>query len=91
VVDPRWVKPVNPALVALARSHRAVVTVEDNGRVGGVGAAITQTLQDGGVNVPVRVVGIPQRFLDHAKRAQILERLGLTGAGVADAARSALG
>jgi 1-deoxy-D-xylulose-5-phosphate synthase len=91
VVDPRWVKPVNPALVTLARRHRAVVTVEDNGRVGGVGAAITQALQDAGVDIPVRVVGIPQRFLDHAKRASILDAVKLTGVGVSAAARSALG
>ena len=90
VVDPRWLKPVNPALAELARRHRAVVTVEDNGRVGGVGAAITQALQDAGVVVPVRVLGIAQEFLKHAKRAAILEHLGLTAEGVADAARTAL-
>jgi 1-deoxy-D-xylulose-5-phosphate synthase len=90
VLDPRWVKPLDPALVELARKHRAVVTIEDNGRVGGVGAAVSQALQDAGVTRPVRVLGIPPQFLDHAKRPAILERLGLTGAGVAAAARSAL-
>jgi 1-deoxy-D-xylulose-5-phosphate synthase len=91
VVDPRWVKPLDPALIELARAHRAVVTAEDNGRVGGVGAAVTQALQDAGVSVPVRVLGIPQEFLSHGKRPAILERAGLTAEGVAAAARSALG
>jgi len=77
VVDPRWVMPVSPALVELARSHRLVVTVEDNGRVGGVGAALLSTLNDARVTTPVRVHGIPQEFLDHAKRGVILERIGL--------------
>src|SRR3954468_2188246 len=36
VVDPRWVMPVDPALVELAREHRLVVSIEDNGKVGGV-------------------------------------------------------
>ena len=90
VVDPRWVKPVNPALIDMARRHKAVVTVEDNGRVGGVGAAISQALQDAGVDRPVRVMGIAQEFLEHGKRAGILERLGLSGPGIAAAARSAL-
>ncbi len=90
VVDPRWVKPLDPALVALARAHRAVVTVEDNGRTGGVGAAVTQLLQDEGVTLPVRVLGIPREFLEHAKRPAILERLGLTAEAVAVAARGAL-
>ena len=53
VVDPRWVKPVDPAIVELARQHRLVVSVEDNGRVGGCGATLLQTLNDAGVTTPV--------------------------------------
>ncbi len=78
VVDPRWVKPVDAALVELARDHRLVVCVEDNGIVGGVGSALLQTLNAHGVSTPVQLHGIPQEFLDHAKRAVILERVGLT-------------
>ncbi|HET7196130.1 MAG TPA: 1-deoxy-D-xylulose-5-phosphate synthase [Nocardioides sp.] len=78
VVDPRWVKPVDPALVELARNHRLVVSVEDNGRVGGCGAVLLQTLNDAGVTTPFRLHGIPQEFLGHAKRAAILERIGMT-------------
>jgi 1-deoxy-D-xylulose-5-phosphate synthase len=78
VVDPRWVKPVDPAIVELAREHRLVVSVEDNGRVGGCGTALLQALNDAGVDTPFRLHGIPQEFLGHAKRAAILERIGLT-------------
>ncbi|MEN0070322.1 MAG: 1-deoxy-D-xylulose-5-phosphate synthase [Propionicimonas sp.] len=78
VVDPRWVKPVDPAIVELAREHRLVVSLEDNGRVGGCGAVLLQTLNDAGVTTPFRLHGIPQEFLGHAKRAAILERIGLT-------------
>ena len=78
VVDPRWVKPVDPALVELARTHQLVVSIEDNGIVGGCGAVLLQTLNAAGVTTPVRLHGIPQEFLDHAKRAAILERIGLT-------------
>src|SRR4051812_22102696 len=78
VVDPRWVKPVDPALVDLARQHRLVVSVEDNGVVGGCGSVLLQTLNDEGVETPVRLHGIPQEFLHHAKRGVILERIGLT-------------
>jgi 1-deoxy-D-xylulose-5-phosphate synthase len=79
VIDPRWVKPVDPAIVELARQHRLVVTVEDNSRAAGVGSMIAQALRDGGVTTPLRDFGIPQRFLDHAKRARILSAIGLTG------------
>ena len=83
VVDPRWVKPVDPALVKLARDHRLVVTVEDNSRVGGVGAAIAQSLRDADVRTPLRDFGIPPEFFEHAKRAVLLERIGLSGQRIA--------
>jgi 1-deoxy-D-xylulose-5-phosphate synthase len=90
VVDPRWVKPIDPALVRLAGDFGLVVTLEDNGRQGGVGAAFTQAVRDAGIATPVQVHGVEQEFLDHAKRDVILDRLGLTPAGVADATMVAL-
>jgi 1-deoxy-D-xylulose-5-phosphate synthase len=83
VVDPRWVAPVDPSVVDLARRHRFVLTIEDNGRVGGVGSRIAQALRDAGVRTPLREAGIPQEFLDHAKRAAILTEIGLTGQSLA--------
>jgi len=83
VVDPRWVKPLDPALVALARGHRLVAVIEDNSCAGGVGDAVARLLRDAEVDTPVRTFGIPARFLDHAKRAEILSDLGLTGRDLA--------
>ena len=83
VVDPRWVKPVDPALVDLAREHRLVVSVEDNGVVGGCGSMLLQTLNEQRVETPVRLHGIPQRFLDHAKRGAVLDHIGLTAQTIA--------
>ncbi|GAA3429800.1 1-deoxy-D-xylulose-5-phosphate synthase [Streptosporangium nondiastaticum] len=83
VVDPRWVKPLDEALVTAAAAHRLVVVVEDNGRVGGVGDAVARLLRDADVDVPVRTYGVPQRFLDHAKRAKILSDIGLTSQDIA--------
>jgi len=78
VVDPRWVKPVDPSLLSLVARHRLVVTVEDGLRVGGVGAVLTQALQGVEVDVPVRSFGIPLAFLDHGSRAEVLAECGLT-------------
>jgi len=83
VVDPRWVKPVNPVLIDLARQHSLVVSIEDNGETGGCGAVLLQTLNAAGVTTPFRLHGIPQQFLDHAKRARILEQIGLTPQAIA--------
>ena len=90
VVDPRWVKPVDPALPALAAEHRMVVVVEDNGRAGGVGSAVAQALRDAGVDVPLRDFGIPQQFLAHAKRGEVLADIGLTPAEIAGGIGAAL-
>ncbi|MBB5083042.1 1-deoxy-D-xylulose-5-phosphate synthase [Nonomuraea endophytica] len=83
VVDPRWVKPLDDALVVAAAAHKLVAVVEDNGKVGGVGDAVSRLLREADVDVPVRSYGIPQRFLDHAKRAKILGQIGLTGQDLA--------
>ncbi len=83
VVDPRWVSPVPAELVALAASYDLVVTVEDNGRVGGVGARVSQALRDAGIDVPTRDVGIPPRFLQQGSIAQVMNEIGLTAQDVA--------
>ncbi|MEU2940133.1 1-deoxy-D-xylulose-5-phosphate synthase [Nocardiopsis alba] len=78
VIDPRWVKPLDEALVAEAAEHSVVAVVEDNGRTGAVGDAVSRLLRDHEVDVPVRTFGIEQEFLDHAKRDRILQQQGLT-------------
>jgi 1-deoxy-D-xylulose-5-phosphate synthase len=77
VVDPRWVKPVDPALAGAAARYRLVVTVEDNSLAGGFGDAACRLLREAGVGTPVQTYGLPQEFLAHAKREEILEETGL--------------
>ncbi len=78
VVDPRWVVPVPQSIVSLAAEHRIVVTIEDGIRVGGIGTRIRQDLREAGVDTAVTELGLPDEFLDHGTRAEILERVGLT-------------
>jgi 1-deoxy-D-xylulose-5-phosphate synthase len=78
VVDPRWLKPVDEALVVAARQHRLVAVAEDNGRAGGFGDAVCRLLRDHDVDVPVKTFGLPQEFLAHGTREEVLEEVGLT-------------
>jgi 1-deoxy-D-xylulose-5-phosphate synthase len=78
VVDPRWLKPLDEALVAAARKHSLVAVVEDNGRVGGFGDAVCRLLRDHDVETPAKTFGLPQEFIEHGERAEILAEVGLT-------------
>jgi 1-deoxy-D-xylulose-5-phosphate synthase len=78
VIDPRWVIPVAPSIISMARDHRIVISIEDGIRVGGVGTRIRQELRAAGVDTAVDEIGLPDEFLDHASRNEILTEVGLT-------------
>jgi 1-deoxy-D-xylulose-5-phosphate synthase len=78
VVDPRWVVPVPTSIIELAATHRLVITIEDGVRVGGIGTRVRQDLRGAGVDTAVTELGLPDEFLEHGSRAEILEEAGLT-------------
>lgn len=77
VIDPRWVIPVADSVVDLAATHAVVMTLEDGVVTGGVGSRVQQRLCDAGVTTPVLVRGVPDEFLPHASREQLIEQVGL--------------
>ncbi|MGA5465252.1 1-deoxy-D-xylulose-5-phosphate synthase [Mycobacterium sp. NPDC050041] len=83
VVDPRWVLPVPEAIAELARAHKLVVTLEDNGVAGGIGSAVSATLRRNEIDVPCRDVGLPQQFFAHASRSEVLADVGITDRNIA--------
>ncbi|MFC4602803.1 1-deoxy-D-xylulose-5-phosphate synthase [Rhodococcus kronopolitis] len=83
VLDPRWVLPVPASVVELAQQFRMVVTLEDSGVHGGIGSSVSAAMRGAGVDTPTRDAGVPQRFLDHASRDQILAEIGLTAQDLA--------
>jgi 1-deoxy-D-xylulose-5-phosphate synthase len=89
-VDPRWVKPLDDAIAAAAARHRLVATVEDNGTVGGFGDAVARYLRNAEIATPVRTFGLPQRFLPHGDRGEVLAAAGLTSQELARAITEAV-
>ncbi|MDH6278288.1 1-deoxy-D-xylulose-5-phosphate synthase [Aurantimicrobium minutum] len=83
VVDPRWVVPVPTSIIDMARDHRLVITLEDGIRVGGIGTRIRQDLRSAGVDTAVDELGLPDEFIDHATREEILAEAGLTAQDIA--------
>ncbi len=90
VVDARFVKPLDPRLAEIGARHRGVVTVEDGTTVGGFGSAVAELLAAAGTPVPVRRLGIPDRFVEHGAQGLLLASLGLDPEGVASAAAEVL-
>jgi len=86
VVNMRWIKPLDEALVLeLARTHAALVSVEDNAVIGGAGSAIAELLTAKNIQTPLLQLGLPDVFLEHASREQLLAEAGIDAAGIRSA------
>ncbi len=83
VANMRFAKPIDVALVTdLARSHDAIVTVEEGCSLGGAGSAVLEVLQAAGIEIPVLVLGLPDEFIEHGDPAKLLAMCGLDAAGI---------
>jgi 1-deoxy-D-xylulose-5-phosphate synthase len=83
VANMRFVKPLDTELVLeLARSHEALVTIEEGCVMGGAGSAVMETLNAAGVATPVLPLGLPDTFVEHGDPARLLSLMGLDAAGI---------
>lgn len=84
VVNARFLKPLDADLIrATAKSVDLVVTVEENSVKGGFGSAVAQCLIEAGIKTPLKIIGIPDEFVEHAPRGELLKNLGLSADGIA--------
>jgi 1-deoxy-D-xylulose-5-phosphate synthase len=91
VVDMRFVKPLDEALVAtLAQSYKLLVTVEENTIKGGAGSAVGEVLDAQNLQVPLLTLGLPDRFLEHGRAPDMLAQCGLDATGIEAAVRKRL-
>lgn len=92
LINVRFVKPLDQELILEAvRNFAAVVTVEEGVLQGGFGSAVLEAANDAGVETShIRRLGVPDRYIEHAERAEQLEELGLTPQAIADACSRAL-
>ncbi len=88
VIDPRWVKPLPRALATMAQRYKSVVVIEDGIRHGGIASSISELFIEEGIDLPVHSIGVPLEFIEHSKRQEILNDLGIT---VQNIARSLVG
>ena len=82
-VNMRFIKPLDEAVVLeMARSCELIVTVEENAIMGGAGSAVNECLAAHNVQVPILNLGLPDRFLEHGSREELLSEVGLDAEGI---------
>ena len=90
LIDVRCCAPLDPAMISLAATHGAVLTVEDGILDGGIGVSIATAIHESTPTVAVKSLGIPTQFIPHSKPDVILARFGLDAAGIVAAATALL-
>ncbi len=83
VVDMRFVKPLDAAMIHdLANENDLLVTIEDNAKMGGAGSAVNEVLMAQHMNVPVLNLGLPDHFIEHGTREELMAQIGLDAPGI---------
>ncbi|WNO09458.1 1-deoxy-D-xylulose-5-phosphate synthase [Teredinibacter sp. KSP-S5-2] len=83
VCDMRWVKPLDAELILeMAEKHAHIVTLEENAIAGGAGSGVIELLMTQGIALPVLPIGLPDSYLDHGKREELLADAGLDVSGI---------
>lgn len=85
VVNMRFVKPLDTALLdEIVTSHELIITIEENAVLGGAGSAVNEYYQQQGVQTNLRMMGLPDHFVDHGDHGQMLSACGLDASGIID-------
>jgi len=92
VVNARFVKPLDAAtILAAARRCGRVVTVEENVRAGGFGEAVRSVIGEAGLTVPVRVIALPDAWIEHGPQTVLRHEAGLDAEGIISTVRQLIG
>ncbi|NHZ35157.1 1-deoxy-D-xylulose-5-phosphate synthase [Massilia rubra] len=92
VANMRFIKPLDVELVKqLAQDHDYLVTVEEGAIMGGAGSAVAEALAELGIQKPLLILGLPDKFIDHGDPAALLASVGLDAKGIAASIRQRFG
>jgi 1-deoxy-D-xylulose-5-phosphate synthase len=82
VVDPLWVKPISPAVIAMCADYGTVVVMEDGIKHAGIASSISEVLRDAESTCTLHSIGVPLEFIEHSQRNEILDDLAITPAAI---------
>ena len=78
VVDPLWVKPLPKSLLRMCADYDTVIVMEDGIKHAGIASTISEALRESGTKCSLHSIGVPLEFIEHSKRAEILEDIAIT-------------
>ena len=78
VVDPLWVKPLPKSLLTMCADYDTVIVMEDGIKHAGIASTISEALRESGTKCSLHSIGVPLEFIEHSKRAEILEDIAIT-------------
>jgi len=82
VIDPRWVKPLPTSLITMSQRYKSVVVLEDGIKHGGIASSISEMFREAGLSTPIHSIGVPLEFIEHSKRSEIFNDLGITAQNI---------
>lgn len=84
VINGRFIKPIDKEMLfEVASQVKKIITVEENTIIGGFGSGILEALSEEGILIPVKVTGIPDKFLTHGAQKTLRQSIGLNKEGIA--------
>ena len=89
VANMRFIKPLDTELVkSLAATHDVLITVEEGCTMGGAGSAVAEALSEAGIQIPIQILGLPDKFIDHGDVHLLLSQCGLDAKGIESSIRT---
>jgi 1-deoxy-D-xylulose-5-phosphate synthase len=82
VVDPLWVKPIKQSLIQMCAEYGTVIVMEDGIKHAGIASTISEMLRESGSTCSLHSIGVPLEFIEHSKRAEILDDIAITPAAI---------
>ncbi|WP_069131504.1 1-deoxy-D-xylulose-5-phosphate synthase [Rhodohalobacter halophilus] len=90
--DMRYAKPLDTELIdKVLAGYDYIITLEDGARLGGFGSAVAEYVAEQGVAVPVKIMGVPDRIVEHGTQRELHEEVGIGPAGIVQEVKKLLG
>lgn len=90
--DMRYAKPLDTDLIdEILEKYQFVITIEDGTKLGGFGSAVTEYIAEKGTGVPVKIMGVPDRIVEHGSQRELHDEVGIGPDGIIAQVKKCMG